>query len=815
MEKDSKQPNLPVGDTDSIGDRAPSNYNMQSRAISKIRFQNFEKPEETKGNDALIRMPSIANKFLVQEKMDQADIEVTQSKLLHFGSAYVLTKQEQLGMLQKPEEEKHQFPLTEGEKYIDTKGKLIEDEITKINQPPKANEADKYKGKEKEYGLGDQPYHEWDNNSILEYFKNNEKTGFNSEQVRQLREFWGLNRITPKKTTPWIVKLIINMFGGFQIFLWVGGILCLIVYIITEYVDYQTLALGILCFLVVIGTSLFQTYQEGKSDDVMAALKALTPDKVYALRDSTYVELDAEKLVPGDIIKVKKNEKVPADLRVLHSDKLKVNNASLTGENVDINLNPTTDSKTLYEAKNIARMGCNFTNGEGICIVFSIGDHTFFGHIAKSTLNIKRPDSCLTKEIKRLVHIMGGIAITIGVIFLILALVRGYKAIEAVVFMIGIIVANVPEGLLPQMTVALTLTAKKMQKKNVVVTNLEIIETLGAVSVICSDKTGTLTCNRMTASHICYDMDIFEAKYPPNNNIEEEDNGNHRTLNVKNKETSNKMPIDKQFDMKNSSFDKLFEIMLVNSTARFDKLQEDREKKEKDYNNWSITGGDASEAALIKFAQPIVENEYNLKDGVQDYRKNFNIIHEIPFNSNNKWMLKIAKSAKDPNLNNGRYSYYLKGAPERVLSFCTHYWYKGKSLPIEGSKKVEILQLNERLAMEGERVLAFAYKIAERDYPPEYEFPEEADLKKMDFCKFIFVGLISLQDPPRPGVKESISKCSEAGIRVFMVTGDQPLTALSIARQLGLVSSENDGNKLLQEIEEDLNNGVKPKKKKN
>lgn len=802
MSKDDQRLNIPFGDNDSMGQRGKSTvYDKPSISQARMSQGGAYEQEDRNRIDNMARMQSRVKSHINYDKMDEIDKKISQSKLM-FPDYYILNKQEDKGLIDHPKvpqetEANKEIPHVEREQALDSKGKLVEEEKEKIK--PAMSDTDKYKGKEKEYGLGDQPYHEWDNPTILKYFENNDSTGFNDEALKQLTTKWGKNRITPKRSTPWLLKLIINMFGGFQLFLWIGGILCVIVYIITEFLDYQTLALGILCFLVVIGTSLFQTYQEGKSDDVMAALKALTPDEVICLRNGKWAKHPAIDLVPGDIIKVAKGEKVPADVRVLHSEKLKVNNASLTGENVDINLNATTDAHTLYEAKNIARMGCNFTNGEGTCIVFSTGDHTFFGHIAKSTLNIKRPDSCLTKEIKRLVHIMGAIAITIGVIFLILALVRGYKAVEAVVFMIGIIVANVPEGLLPQMTVALTLTAKKMQNKNVVVTNLEIIETLGAVSVICSDKTGTLTCNRMTVSHLSYDLDIFgigtEGKA--------DEQKNHQAIDIKDKEAVQKMEIENKFDMENPSYKKLFEVMIVNSNARFDKNDQ-----EKHVYDRSIVAGDASEAALIKFAQP-------LKD-IQEYRSKFRTIHEIPFNSNNKWMLKVCQSTVDPNMNNGRYTYYLKGAPERVLNYCKYYLHKGQVKPMDRDFKiVDLLQLNERLAMEGERVLAFAYKIAERDFPEGYEFPEEADLKKMDFGDFIYVGLVSLQDPPRPGVKESIAKCSEAGIRVFMVTGDQPLTALSIAKQLGLVSSENNGNNLLKEVEDEVRNGVKPKSKQN
>lgn len=173
-------------------------------------------------------------------------------------------------------------------------------------------------------------------------------------------------------------------------------------------------------------------------------------------------------------------DKVPADIRVITSSDLKVNNASLTGENVDIKLGPDANHTELYEAKNVARSGCNFTSGNAICVVFSTGDHTFFGQIAASMTSTERPDTLMKHEIHRLINIMAIVAFSLGIAFFILALFNGYNWLEAVVFMIGIIVANVPEGLLPQMTVALTLTAQRMLHLGVLVSNLEIIETLGA-----------------------------------------------------------------------------------------------------------------------------------------------------------------------------------------------------------------------------------------------------------------------------------------------------------------------------------------------
>jgi hypothetical protein len=237
--------------------------------------------------------------------------------------------------------------------------------------------------------------------SVLE----TQPTGLTPEIHEERLRTNGPNIITPVPKMHWIVKFILNLIGGFQIFLWAGFILCVIVYCITNYVDYQTLTLGVICAVVVFGTAVFSQYQEGKADDVMEALKALTPENVYCFRGKDQPELvPASSLVLGDIVSVKGGEKVPADVRIIKSSDLKVNNASLTGENIDIKLGEDANAETLYEAKNVARMGCNFTNGSGVAIIFSTGDNTFFGQIAKSTTSIERPESCLTHEIHRFIY---------------------------------------------------------------------------------------------------------------------------------------------------------------------------------------------------------------------------------------------------------------------------------------------------------------------------------------------------------------------------------------------------------------------------
>lgn len=556
--------------------------------------------------------------------------------------------------------------------------------------------------------------------------------------------------------------------------LWFGAVLCFIVFGISGGTDIQTLALAIVLILVVFVTTVFQSYQEGKSDQVMAALRALSPSNVFVYRDGELVNVDATSLVPGDIVKVTGGEKVPADVRVLSSSDLKVNNASLTGENVDIKLGTEANHKDLYEAKNVARSGCNFTSGHAVCVVFSTGDNTFFGAIAKSTTATERPETLMKHEIHRFINIMAIVAFSLGITFFILAFFNGYTWIEAIVFMIGIVVANVPEGLLPQMTVALTLTAKRMLDLGVLVSNLEIIETLGAVDIICSDKTGTLTCNRMSVSHVVYGKEIHTTPITPNME------GDAFTL----------------VDENDPDFKALQRAATLNTDAFFlvspaNDAQTDILKKE--------TKGDASESAIIKFVHPF--------RSISEYRASCKRICSIPFNSSNKWMLSICENdgaTKDTH----PYVLFVKGAPERVMAMCSSVMKNGNLLPMSVD---EMETINETLARRGERVLAFAQlELPASEFPLGYPFDAELEVPNFPRDKLTMIGFMALIDPPRMTVKPAIAQCNSAGIKVFMVTGDHPVTAHAIAKSLNIITKptraelEFDGKPVPEDYHESI-----------
>ncbi|RXM98973.1 Sodium/potassium-transporting ATPase subunit alpha-1 [Acipenser ruthenus] len=325
----------------------------------------------------------------------------------------------------------------------------------------------------------------------------------------------GPNCLTPPPTTPEWVKFCKQMFGGFCMLLWIGSILCFFAYGIQAAVDDEPVAdnlyLGVVLAVVVIITGCFSYYQEAKSSKIMESFKNMVPQQALVIRDGEKNSINAEEVVVGDLVEVKGGDRIPADLRIISSNGCKVDNSSLTGESEPQTRTPEFSNENPLETRNIAFYSTSCVEGTACGIVIKTGDHTVMGRIATLASGLEVGQTPLSIEIEHFIHIITGVAVFLGVSFFILSLILGYSWLEAIVFLIGIIVANVPEGLLATVTVCLTLTAKRMAHKNCLVKNLEAVETLGSTSTICSDKTGTLTQNRMTVAHMWFDNQIHEA----------------------------------------------------------------------------------------------------------------------------------------------------------------------------------------------------------------------------------------------------------------------------------------------------------------
>eukprot|EP00127_Corallochytrium_limacisporum_P001578 Clim_evm31s66 gene=Clim_evmTU31s66 len=573
-------------------------------------------------------------------------------------------------------------------------------------------------------------------------------TGLNSKIAaeRLLRD--GRNCLTPPKQTPEWIKFCKQLFSGFAIILWIGGILCFVAYGIQASQGGEPAAdnlyLGGALIFVVVVTGIFSYYQESKSSKVMESFAKMVPAECLCIREGKKLNMDPEELVVGDVIEVKYGDRMPADIRVIEASNFKVDNSSLTGESEPQTRTPESSHDNPLETRNLAFYSTSAVEGTARGIVVNTGDRTVIGRIAglvAATENVKTP---IAREVEHFIHLISAIAATLGITFFILALVIGYEWIDAVIFLISILVAVVPEGLLATLTVALTLTANRMAEKNVLVKNLEAVETLGSTSTICSDKTGTLTQNRMTVAHVWYDNTIFTADHAPTNG---------------------------SYDKDNETFKQLVRVGTCCNRAVFAEGQEHIPILQR------LTNGDASESALIKFAEEIRP--------IEKFRAANKKVCEIPFNSTNKFAVSVVEDEDDPTVN----VVLFKGAPERVFDRSTHILTNGEVQPMTEEVRNDWQSAYDTLGGMGERVLGFAMlKLDKSKFPKGFAF--DADDPNFPLEGLTYVGLMSLIDPPRETVPASVRSCQEAGIKVIMVTGDHPITAKAISKQVGIISSD-------------------------
>jgi len=733
---------------------------------------------------------------------------------------------------------------------------------------------------------------------VEEMYNTTVKTGLRTEDdVNKARLLFGKNELTPPAVTPWYCKLFMHMVGGFALLLWVGAFLCFIVFFIDGSQD--NLWLGVVLSSVVVLTGLFSFYQEMKSDAAMDSFKDMAPDKCRVRRsygdfkakatEENYLEgVDSTTLVRGDVIKIQSDDRIAADCMLFTQSDMKVDHAALTGEPLPQVRDVKSDEELPNEAKNLVFYGTFCLQGNGEGIVIRTGDATMVGQIAKAATDFKKPKTTMEIEIEHFIHIVSGVAAVIGITFFIIALVSGYDFLQALIFMIGIIVANVPEGLLATVTVALTLTAYKMQEKKVLVKDATTIETLGSITCIASDKTGTLTQNRMTATHAIYgnkiigldmalqDKELFKAG-PGNMDRNWEHLRRCSTLCGTAVFTEEETEVDEDG---NETIIRHYDA----AKKEWDKVVLARKAK-----------GDASETAILKFNEPIMEDWHTTATGrkfvtgdasqfTREYRNKHELKGNIPFNSANKWMCTLHKADPDadpvfdkgegpdsPASNDDAKADSLlcmvKGAPERIYAMAN--WVlidpllqkedqKAKTRHAKGegteekdmwlvewdaAERARVAEMQESLAANGERVLGFGYSqlndgekklqeagcvkndndgtwdIAMRSMTamPGDEFPNggfmwakagdkyagKAPSKDgnedvvapweaaHDHVGMVFLGMMSLVDPPRLEVPDAIKNCHTAGINVVMVTGDHPRTAKAISERIGIIKPGN------------------------
>uniref|UniRef100_A0A673T950 Sodium/potassium-transporting ATPase subunit alpha n=1 Tax=Suricata suricatta TaxID=37032 RepID=A0A673T950_SURSU len=596
--------------------------------------------------------------------------------------------------------------------------------------------------------------------------------GLSSEKAQEILTRDGPNMLTPPPTTPEWIKFCKQLFGGFSILLWIGAILCFVAYGIQihfkEDFTKDNLYLGIVLSAVVIITGCFSYYQEAKSSKIMESFKNMVPQQAMVIRDGEKMQINVENVVVGDLVEVKGGDRIPADLRLISTQGCKVDNSSLTGESEPQSRSPDFTHENPLETRNICFFSTNCVEGTARGVVIATGDATVMGRIASLTTGLAVRKTPIAVEMEHFIHLITTVAIFLGVSFFGLSLILGYGWLEAVIFLIGIIVANVPEGLLATVTVCLTLTAKRMARKNCLVKNLEAVETLGSTSTICSDKTGTLTQNRMTVAHMWFDKTIQDA------DTSEEQTG-------------------KTFAMGSATWFTLARIAGLCNRADFKANQETLPIVKRE------TTGDASESALLKF----IEQSYG---SVREMREKNPKVAEIPFNSTNKYQMSIHLREEDSQT----HVLMTKGAPERILEFCSTYLLDGEEHPMDEKMKNDFQEAYLQLGGLGERVLGFCFLNLPATFPKGFKFDtENINFPMEDLC---FVGLVSMIDPPRATVPEAVSKCRSAGIKVIMVTGDHPITANAIAKGVGIISEGAEGAKdMATQLKVPVNSSADPR----
>ena len=538
-----------------------------------------------------------------------------------------------------------------------------------------------------------------------------------NEALRRLKEF-GPNQIDKVPPESLLISFLKEFIHFFALILWLAAGLAF-------FADYRqpgegmgTLGYAILGVIVING--LFAFWQQFRAERAVAALEKLLPHYVKVLRDNNISLILATHLVPGDVILLQEGDNVSADCRIIEAFSLRVNNATVTGESMPKarDAEPSSEEDLLH-GRNTLLAGTSVVSGEGRAVVFATGMHTEFGKIAHLTQTTSSGSSPLQLEITRLSRIVVAIAFSLGVTFFFIGQVIGLSFWENFIFAIGIIVALVPEGLLPTLTLALAMSTQRMAKRNALIRHLPSVEALGSATVICTDKTGTLTQNRMEINKLYVNGQVitrFEAKRQP------------KLAKV---------------------YRRFFEDALLCHNLKETVIAGKPEFL-----------GDPMEIALVRLAKTCLGETIS-------YPK----INEVPFDTDRKRLSTVHQTPDGPVL-------YCKGALEMLLPLCTHVQLGEKIVPVNGDIQQAFINALEKMASEGLRVLAFAWR--------ELKVGHDVGSEEHDL---ILSGLVGLEDPPRLEVPGAIQKCHKAGIKVIMVTGDHPHTALAIGRQIGQIQS--------------------------
>ena len=574
-----------------------------------------------------------------------------------------------------------------------------------------------------------------------------------AEAERRLKEY-GPNQLVEKPRRTFL-QLVLEQLKSFVILLLIGA--AILSAVLGEYID-----AGAILAIVLLNTIL-GVVQESRAEEALAALKRMAAPECHVLRDGKRVTLPATQLVPGDIVFLEAGYYVPADVRLIEAVNLRIDEAPLTGESVAVQKNAALKLEpeaALGDRKNTAYMGTVVSYGRGKGVVTSTGMHTQLGMIATMLQSVQEEQTPLQKKLDQLGRTLGYAAMIVCAVVFLVGVLEGGAPLELFLIAVSLAVAAVPEGLPAVVTVSLALGMQEMIKRHALIRRLSSVETLGSATVICSDKTGTLTQNEMTVTHIWVDEQMVRVTgqgYTPVGDF---------------------LVGERKIDPK--------EFPALRTTLWLGVLNNDAVLEETEKENGGKDFrmvGDPTEGSLLVAA-------YKAGGMTKELMEAYPRTNEIPFDSEFKRMVTVHRVAnprfedlspfeneKGKNLT----VIAVKGAPDVVMNLCTSYQPLdgGKPVPLTDEKRKRILAANDEMTREALRVLGVAYRLVE-------DLPENPDRKDLE-ADLTFVGLIGMIDPARPEVSTALQTASRAGIRTIMITGDYPNTARAIAESIGLL----------------------------
>ncbi|CUH97770.1 hypothetical protein P22_3914 [Propionispora sp. 2/2-37] len=592
---------------------------------------------------------------------------------------------------------------------------------------------------------------------VCEELGTSDKWGIREQDVELRRLHYGYNLLAAQRK-PSFWRQLLDQFKDFMVQVLIGA--AGLSFVLGKRKD-AMLTIGIIAANAFLGVA-----QERKAGQSLEALQELAAPQARVVRAGRQVKVNASALVPGDIIFLEAGDRIPADARLLRGVHFEVEEASLTGETIPVKKQYQGIEKgqvALGDKKNMVFMGTTVTRGRATAVVIATGMQTEMGKIAALIGEQKEEATPLQRRLEELgKYLVYGCLAVSGLVFL-AGILRGERMINMLQTAASLAVAAIPEGLSAIVLIALAMGVQRMSKRNIIVRRLSSIENLGSATVICSDKTGTLTQNQMTVREV----------YSP---------AGHWSVSGEGYNPTGKFSDENQLVKPNHLLKKIATIATLCNNAKLMRPEQMTDRKVVPLKPCAKTGwtidGDPTEGALLALA---AKAGINIEQFAQTHCR----IVEYPFESERCMMSVLCTDSSK------QVSLYSKGAPDRILSLCTHYTDGEHMYPLDEEIKKKIEQANDTMAAKALRVLACAYRPMEGEY-------KETDTVAED--NLIFCGLVGMIDPPRPEVPEAIAKCRRAGVKVVMITGDHPSTARAIGLELGLLK---DNGRIITGLEMD------------